>query len=197
MQKEFTVNIPDELWVDSWENELTTTYTYEGPQNFYLGIDDNKSQWTYEAYKDYSRLPHGKYTFTLEAKNKYGNSGEISRLEFEIQPPWYESRLLQFVYGLLILLFLAGLVYFPRIRLREKVKVLEDVQEKSKDEIIQLNSLEIIEQTIGKKGNRKNQYTELKGANHSMMQNDDTDFPYWQSLHPKYMKSMLKWIKTL
>lgn len=67
----------------------------------------------------------------------------------------------------------------------------------SKDEIIQLNSLEIIEQTIGKKGNRKNQYTELKGANHSMMQNDDTDFPYWQSLHPKYMKSMLKWIKTL
>lgn len=115
----------------------------EGPVRFkasILGIDDNKSQWTYEAYKDYSRLPHGKYTFTLEAKNKYGNSGEISRLEFEIQPPWYESRLLQFVYGLLILLFLAGLVYFPRIRLREKVKVLEDVQEKSKDEIIQLRT---------------------------------------------------------
>lgn len=43
MQKEFTVNIPDELWVDSWENELTTTYTYEGPQNFYLGVDDNNS----------------------------------------------------------------------------------------------------------------------------------------------------------
>ncbi|MDN3643995.1 prolyl oligopeptidase family serine peptidase [Lutimonas halocynthiae] len=67
----------------------------------------------------------------------------------------------------------------------------------SKDEIIQLNSLEIIEKTIGKKGNKKNQYTELEGANHAMMQLDNTDFPYWQSLHPKYMDSMLKWIKTL
>lgn len=67
----------------------------------------------------------------------------------------------------------------------------------SKDEIIQLNSLALIEQTIGEKGNRKNKYIELKGANHAMMQSDDTDFPYWQSLHPKYIKSMLKWIKTL
>ena len=67
----------------------------------------------------------------------------------------------------------------------------------SKDEIIQLNSLEIIEKTIGKKGNKKNQYSELKGANHAMMQSGDTDFPYWQSLHPKYMNSMLKWIKRL
>ena len=67
----------------------------------------------------------------------------------------------------------------------------------SKDEIIQLNSIDIIEKTIGKKGSKKNKYKELKGANHSMMESDNADFPYWQSLHPKYMDSMLKWIKTL
>jgi len=115
----------------------------DGPVQFKAsiqGIDDDNSQWTYEAYKDYSRLPHGNYTFTLEAKNKYGSVGDMGRFEFAIQPPWYESRLLQIVYVVLILLFLAGLVYVPRIKLREKVKVLEDVQEKSKDEIIQLRT---------------------------------------------------------
>jgi hypothetical protein len=39
MQKEFTVNVPDELWVDSWDDGLTATYTYEGPQYFYIGFD--------------------------------------------------------------------------------------------------------------------------------------------------------------
>lgn len=41
MQKQFTVNVPDELWVDSWENELTASYTYEGPQYFYIAVDSN------------------------------------------------------------------------------------------------------------------------------------------------------------
>ena len=67
----------------------------------------------------------------------------------------------------------------------------------SKDEIIQLNSLEIIEKTIGKKGNQKNQFTTLKEANHSMMQVENSEFPYWQSLHPDYMSTMIRWIKRL
>jgi len=41
MQKEFTVNVPDQLWVDSWEDGLTATYTYEGPQYFYIGLDQD------------------------------------------------------------------------------------------------------------------------------------------------------------
>ena len=67
----------------------------------------------------------------------------------------------------------------------------------SKDEIIPLTSLETIEKTIGKKGNQKNQFTNLKEANHSMMQVENTDFPYWQSLHPDYMSTILRWIKKL
>jgi hypothetical protein len=43
MQKEFTVNVPDQLWVNSWEDGLTKTYTYEGPQYFYIGLDHNLS----------------------------------------------------------------------------------------------------------------------------------------------------------
>lgn len=39
MQKDFTVDIPDEIWVDSWENSATATYTYDGPETIYVLID--------------------------------------------------------------------------------------------------------------------------------------------------------------
>lgn len=32
MEKTFTVNVPDDLWVDSWAENNTTTYTYNGPE---------------------------------------------------------------------------------------------------------------------------------------------------------------------
>ena len=39
MQKEFTINIPDERWIDSWINNLTLTKTYTGPSKFYAPIN--------------------------------------------------------------------------------------------------------------------------------------------------------------
>jgi len=38
MQKEFTINIPDERWIDSWDNNLTLTKTYTGPSKFYAPV---------------------------------------------------------------------------------------------------------------------------------------------------------------
>ncbi len=65
------------------------------------------------------------------------------------------------------------------------------------DEIIRLNSLDLIKDSIGKNGNRKNKYVALKNANHAMMMVEDSDFKYWQSLHSKYMPTILKWIRKL
>jgi len=67
MQKQFTVNIPDELWVDSWEDELTATYTYNGPENFYLGVDDNNSI----LYIKHGDLDSEAEPFTEEEAAKY------------------------------------------------------------------------------------------------------------------------------
>lgn len=39
MQKQFTINIPDERWINSWENNLTLTKTYIGPSKFYAPVD--------------------------------------------------------------------------------------------------------------------------------------------------------------
>ncbi len=65
------------------------------------------------------------------------------------------------------------------------------------DEIIPVQSLKAIKKTIGEKGNKKNKYVSLKGADHSMMFKGKCDFKYWQSLHPKYIPTMLKWIHKL
>jgi hypothetical protein len=65
------------------------------------------------------------------------------------------------------------------------------------DEIIPVHSLKTIKNTLGEKGNRKNKFVSLKGANHSMMMVEDSDFKYWQSLHSKYIHKMLKWIHKL
>lgn len=71
------------------------------------------------------------------------------------------------------------------------------VIEGTNDEIIPASSLDKIKETIGKKGNRKNKFIHLKKADHSMMLKEMPDFPYWSSLHPDYMDSILKWLRKL
>jgi hypothetical protein len=44
MEKQFTINIPDELYVNSWEKNLTATFTYNGPDKVYAVIQLIKSQ---------------------------------------------------------------------------------------------------------------------------------------------------------
>ena len=39
MQKQFTVSIPDERWIDSWDSNLTLTKTYTGPSKVYAPIN--------------------------------------------------------------------------------------------------------------------------------------------------------------
>jgi hypothetical protein len=39
MEKTFTINIPDERWIDSWDNNLTLTKAYSGPSKFYAPIN--------------------------------------------------------------------------------------------------------------------------------------------------------------
>ena len=38
MQKVFTVDIPDEIYIDSWENGRTASFTYDGPETVYAVI---------------------------------------------------------------------------------------------------------------------------------------------------------------
>ena len=69
--------------------------------------------------------------------------------------------------------------------------------EGTKDEIIPATSLTDIKKVIGRKKNKKTKFIALKGADHAMMMVEDSDFKYWQSLHSKYIPTILKWIHKL
>ncbi|NNK90721.1 MAG: hypothetical protein HKO89_08955, partial [Saprospiraceae bacterium] len=139
---------PSEIILPYNQNYLRFEYfnsTFSSSDDVYYnpyieGIDENDDSWTQETYKDYSRLPHGSYTFTISSKNKYGDIGQVSQFSFTIKPPWYESILFNVIYLLVAFLILAGLILIPRSKYRRKVRDLENVQEKSKDEIDQLKN---------------------------------------------------------
>jgi protein-tyrosine-phosphatase len=65
MQKQFTVNVPDELWVDSWDNELTATYNYDGPQYFYIAVDNNNSMSDIKEAEPFTEDEVAKYDYVL------------------------------------------------------------------------------------------------------------------------------------
>lgn len=66
----------------------------------------------------------------------------------------------------------------------------------SSDEVIPNHSLKTI-QGLTENNNRGNRYIELKNADHSMMFQGESDFPYWPALHPGYRSEMLKWLNQL
>ncbi len=66
----------------------------------------------------------------------------------------------------------------------------------SSDEVIPSHSLKTI-QGLTENNNPENRYVELKNADHSMMFQGESDFPYWPALHPGYRSEMLKWLNQL
>ncbi len=118
----------------SFDDESQNEYQY-----LLEGYDDDWPDWTKETYKDYTRLPPGKYRFLVRARNLYRHSGETAVCELQVLPPFYLTWWAYLLYALL----LAGLVFLllryeiKRIRgkhLRE-IKLLEYDKLKELDQL--------------------------------------------------------------
>lgn len=64
----------------------------------------------------------------------------------------------------------------------------------TEDKVIPQSSLKNIKKTLGRKRHHKTKLISLQGADHSMMLNGSSDFPYWSSKHPDYYDAILDWI---
>ena len=49
--KEFTIDVPDELWIDKHDDSNTATYTYTGPEKVWLG-SNNEEQINYTSWEE-------------------------------------------------------------------------------------------------------------------------------------------------
>ncbi len=120
-----------------------TSYLSETPieyQTFLAGYDTTWSGWSTAAFKEYTNLWEGKYTFQVKARNGYQQISSISQYHFQISTPWYRSW---WAGGLYILLTIGGfraiLIWNSR-RLRAQNLALEKIIRQRTQEIILKNA---------------------------------------------------------
>lgn len=63
MDKTFTISVPDEIWVNSWNDNKTETYTYSGPSTIKVLVETRNNwdilSWSesdYEEVQDYESV---------------------------------------------------------------------------------------------------------------------------------------------
>lgn len=96
------------------------------------GFDDDWSTWSNKSEKDYTNLSHGKYTFSVKARNNLGNESTPISYNFTIKPAWYQSNVAYVFYFIIFVFFLYLLVKFQE---KEHQKVQDHLREQHQLEI--------------------------------------------------------------
>jgi serine phosphatase RsbU (regulator of sigma subunit)/ligand-binding sensor domain-containing protein len=90
-----------------------------------LPLEDHFGEWTLLRNKNYNYLPEGKYTLELRAKDIFNNYSNTKKFTFEIAPPWYRTTIAYFLYFVLAIVLIYGIIKFNTIRLRAVNDLLE------------------------------------------------------------------------
>jgi ligand-binding sensor domain-containing protein/DNA-binding CsgD family transcriptional regulator len=101
------------------------------------GFDKNWSEWTSRTQKEYTNLPEGKYIFKVRAKNFNNEVCKETSFTFKITPPYYRSHIAYFLYCLLGVFAIAGVV---KIINQQKEKQFKQQQLNSEKKIIKLEN---------------------------------------------------------
>ena len=102
---------------------------------FLKGFDKDSSDWTELTYKDYTNIPAGKYTFTVEAKNEFGMQLKSSHFDFKILIPKYRRWWAFIIYALLLFLIIRTYMNWRMKAVEKERKVLEDTVKERTEEI--------------------------------------------------------------
>jgi len=112
-------------------------------QHFLKGFDADTSVWNTDIQKEYTNLPPGQYTFSVRAKNIYGQITDPATFQFSIKKPFYQTI---FAYILYFLLLIVVLYVTVRIRsqklLREKKKLETLIKERTAEVVSQKEEIE-------------------------------------------------------
>lgn len=92
--------------------------------------DDEWSNYTLDNIKEYTHLPKGHYKFRVRAKNELESKISECTYEFTVKPAWYESKIALFIYFLLLLTALGGMLYFINHRYNKGARDMELQKEK-------------------------------------------------------------------
>lgn len=99
-------------------------------------FESNWSEWTSLNQKEYTNLPHGKYTLNIRSKNGFLEVSETGKFEFEIKTPWYFSAMAYMLYVVTFGLVVYLIVYLNSRRLKKVNERLEQIIEERTKEIL-------------------------------------------------------------
>ncbi len=114
--------------------DLLFTYKLEG-------FDNKWSKLTASSFTKYTNLPPGHYTFTVKAKNVYGEYSNPARISFTILPPWYMTWWAYMIYVLLLLLLIYISVRLYSAKLKADNEKLEAIVKARTKELREKNEL--------------------------------------------------------
>lgn len=104
-----------------------TEYRY-----FLEGFSRDWNAWEKVLYQDFTNLPHGDYTFHIQARNVYGDISSTDSFSFEIMRPWYLSFFVLMVYVVLavFIVYLIIVLYTRRLK-NENIRLEGIIRERT------------------------------------------------------------------
>lgn len=91
------------------------------------GYDDAWGPWTEEVGIRFTNLKGGPFGFEVQAQDREGNISDVSRFEFRVRPPWYESPAAMAGYVFLLAGGVFGFVQYRTRAFRREQERLEGV----------------------------------------------------------------------
>ncbi len=115
----------DDLTIPNTENNIRISFASpwysSSPIRYqYLleGYTDDWSNWDAVAYRDFTNLPFGNYTFKVRAISANGIQSDITSINFHIKTPWYLRwpMILLYVLAAIFLFFWGKKAYEKRLK---------------------------------------------------------------------------------
>jgi serine phosphatase RsbU (regulator of sigma subunit)/ligand-binding sensor domain-containing protein len=101
------------------------------------GFDNDTSEWTEATSKDYTNIPNGKYTFSVEAKNEYGKLLASSEFQFEVLKPMYRRWWAFIIYAAALVFIISTYMRWRMKAVEKEREVLENTVRERTEEIAQ------------------------------------------------------------
>lgn len=97
---------------------------------FLEGFDFEWSDWSSLPFKEFTKLPHGNYTFKVKSKSNTGIEGDETKYSFSILPMWYQTAFAYFIFTLffMILIYLAYKILLKKIESEKRKTKLETLK---------------------------------------------------------------------
>ncbi len=121
----FTLNYND----NTFSFEFSTfDFAYSKRISYQYMIENVDMEWLSTANGvnriTYNNLPPGNYTFKVRA-NDNGNYSPIKTYQIKIVPPWYKSVWANWMYAILVMLIIYGIVAYTISRIRYKQQLMQ------------------------------------------------------------------------